>query len=71
MVHVFVLMLYIGVGNERTLASGDMYFYSVHDCNYFAEHLSKRYGYRIANEKDLGVAYCVPRLVDPKKVTIY
>jgi len=71
MVHAFLLLLYIGVGNERYLASDDMYFYSVHDCNYFADNLTKRFGYRTAIKKDLAVAYCIPKLVDPKKVTLY
>ena len=71
MIHAFLLLLYVGVGNERTLVSDDMYFRSIHDCNYFAEQLSKRYGYKIDRAKDLGVAYCVPKLVNPKEVTIY
>ena len=71
MIHAFLLLLYVGVGNERTLVSDDMYFRSIHDCNYFAEHLSKRYGYKTDKAKDLGVAYCVPKLVNPQEVTIY
>ena len=40
MVHVFLLMLYIGVGDDRRLVSNDMYFRNVNTCNYFAKELS-------------------------------
>lgn len=71
MSHVFLLLLYVGVGNERTLVSDDMYFWSVLDCNYFASQLTKRYGFKTDAHKDLGTAYCVPKLVNSKEVTIY
>ena len=41
--HVFVLMLYLGYGDERTLVIDDMYFKQVNYCNKLAESLVKRY----------------------------
>jgi len=71
MVHVFVLMLYMG----DNLISNDMMFYNINDCNYFASRLTRTYGnYRYAQNIPLDkkrTAYCVPRLVDQAKHNIY
>jgi len=69
-VHVFALVLYIGIANDRKLVSDDMLFRKLEACNYYAREIVRRYGYH-SNTKDFGVAYCVPRLVDPDKVRIY
>ena len=75
MIHAFLLMLYLGTGEHRTLESADMYFYDVNDCNYFAAKLARRYGnYRYAqyiDPKDRATAYCVPKYVNPTNVRIY
>ncbi len=75
MVHAFLLLVYLGTGDTRSLVSGDMYFYSVVDCNYFANQVAKRYGnYRSIeniNPKDRVTSYCVPKNVDPELVKIY
>ena len=64
MVHVFLLMLYIGVGDDRRLISNDMYFRNVNTCNYFAKELSKRYStYAQMDSRDKATAYCVPKYV--------
>lgn len=70
MVHVFALVLYIGIANDRKLVSDDMLFRSIETCTYFAKAIVGRWGYH-SNPKDFGVAYCVPRLVDPDKARIY
>ena len=70
MVHVFALVLYIGIADDRKLVSDDMLFRSIETCNYYAREIVRRYGYH-SNTKDFGVAYCVPRLVDPDKARIY
>ena len=44
MVHAFLLLVYLGTGETRSLVSGDMYFYSIVDCNFYAAQVSKRYG---------------------------
>ena len=43
MIHVFLLLLYIGQGDGKKLVSGDMYFY-IKDCNWYAAQVTKRYG---------------------------
>ena len=75
MIHAFLLLLYLGTGEDRRLASGDMYFENINDCLYFADKLAKRYGnYRYLdymNAKDRATAYCVPKYVDSEKVRVY
>jgi|TARA_S200002703_G_scaffold27871_3_gene23820 hypothetical protein len=75
MIDAFLLMVYLGTGDFRKLESGNMHFYSIVECNYFAEQISKRYGNYGFSEyidaKDRVTAYCVPRQVDPELVKIY
>jgi len=72
MVDVFLLLVYLGTGPERKLESGNMMFWSIERCNYFAKSLSHRYGtYGSIDPRDKATAYCVPRQVDPKTVEIY
>ena len=62
MVHVFLLQLYLGIGDQRRLISNDMYFRNVTTCNYFAKELSKRYStYAAMDKRDRATAYCVPK----------
>ena len=42
MIHVFLLFVYVGIGEDKRLTSNDMYFRSVDDCVYFAQRLHKR-----------------------------
>ena len=42
MIHAFLLMVYLGIGEDRRLISSDMYFRDVRTCNFFAKELSKR-----------------------------
>ena len=44
MEHVFLLLVYLGTGDFRKLTSGDMYFRSIIECNFFAREAAKRYG---------------------------
>ena len=62
MIHVFLLFVYIGLGEDKRLKSNDMYFRSVDDCVYFAQRLSRQ-GKNIT-------AYCLPVVVD-KKTKVY
>lgn len=75
MIHVFLLLVYLGTGEDRRLISNDMYFYSVTDCNYFASELSKRYGnYRhldYVNPEDRVTAYCLPKHITKGSVKVY
>lgn len=75
MVDVFLLLVYLGTGDLRKLESGNMYFYSITECNHFAKQVSKRYGnYGFADymdPKDRVTAYCVPRRVDDNTTLVY
>lgn len=75
MVDVFLLLVYLGTGPERRLESGNMMFWSVERCNYFAEAVSRRHGsygsLDYLDPRDRATAYCVPRQVDPETVEIY
>ena len=56
MIHVFLLFVYVGVGEDKRLTSNDMYFRDLNECVYFAQQLSRQ-GKTIT-------AYCLPKLVD-------
>nr|BAR16722.1 hypothetical protein [uncultured Mediterranean phage uvMED] len=62
MIHVFLLFVFVGLGEEQRLKSNDMYFRSVDDCVYFAQRLHKQ-GQKIT-------AYCLPVMVD-KDTKVY
>jgi len=75
MVHVFLLMVYLGAGDAQRLVSADMYFYSIDDCNYFASQTVKRYGnYKYLDRmsaKHKATAYCVPKYIEKDSVRVY
>ncbi len=75
MIDAFLLLVYLGTGEFRKLESGNMYFYSITECNYFANQVSKRYGnYRhsdLLDPKDRVTAYCIPRQVNSDQVKVY
>ena len=75
MADVFLLLVYLGTGDARRLESGNMMFWSIERCNYFASAVSKRYGnYRsldYLDPKDRVTAYCVPKQIDPETVRVY
>lgn len=62
MIHVFILYVYVGLGEEARLVSSDMAFRSVDDCVYFSQRLHRQ-GQEIT-------AYCLPKLVD-KDTKVY
>jgi hypothetical protein len=74
-IDAFLLLVYLGTGDFRKLESGNMYFYSITECNYFAGQVSKRYGNygysQYIDPKDRVTAYCVPRQVDPETIKVY
>jgi hypothetical protein len=75
MIHVFLLMVYLGVGEDRRLISDNMYFRSVSDCNFFASEVTKRYGnYEYGyylDPRDRVTAYCVPKYLQKGSVEVY
>ena len=65
MLTVFLLVMYMGVGEDRYPIQTNLRFYSVTECNFFAKQLAKRYGnYR-------ATLYCMPVTVDPSKVEVF
>jgi len=75
MTHVFLLLVYIGVGDGRQLASNDLYFKSISECNWFASQVAKRFGSYGSldgiDPKDRVTAYCVPQYVTDGSVRVY
>jgi len=72
---VFLLLVYLGAGDARRLESGNMMFWSIERCNYFASAVSRRHGsygsMDYLDPLDRVTAYCVPRQVDPEEERIY
>ena len=56
--HVFLLLVFSGLGEARELVSGDVYFTDIKKCNDTARLVTNRYGY--LTPSDFVVAYCVP-----------
>jgi len=75
MTHVFLLLVYLGTGETRKLVSGDMYFYNINECLYFASRVSERRGnYKYLDymdPKDRATAYCIPTQVNIENVRVY
>jgi hypothetical protein len=75
MMHVFLLMVYLGVGDSRKVISDNMYFRSVTDCNFYAKELTKRYGnYQSIDRmdsRDRVTAYCVPKYIKKDSIEVY
>ena len=55
MKHAFLLFVFVGVGEDKTLVSNDMYFKDLNECVYFAQKLHKQ-GEKITS-------YCLPKMV--------
>lgn len=75
MIHVFLLVVYLGTGDDRRLVSNDMYFSSINRCNWFASQIVKRYGnYSHSdwmNSQDRATAYCLPKYIKEGVVEVY
>jgi hypothetical protein len=74
-IHVFLLMVYLGVGESRKVISDNMYFRSVTDCNFYAKELTKRFGnYQSIDRmdsRDRVTAYCVPKYIKKDSIEVY
>ena len=68
MVHAFMLMVVIGVGEFREIQPNPMYFQRLHDCLYYAERTVKQYkNYpwdAHVDPRDRVTAYCKPVYVE-------
>ena len=62
MIHVFLLFVYVGIGENERLISKDMYFRNLNECVWYAQTLHRQ-GKKIT-------AYCLPKLVD-KDTRVY
>jgi hypothetical protein len=73
--HVFLLLVYLGTGDDRRLVSGDAYFASITTCNFYAAQVSKRYGNYGAvdwmDSRDRVTAYCVPKYIKKGSIEVY
>ena len=56
MIHVFLLFVYVGIGDNERLISKDMYFRNLNECVWYAQTLHRQ-GKKIT-------AYCLPKLVN-------
>ena len=61
--YVFLLLLYLGTGEDRKLLDVTMTFSTLEDCNYYAATIIKRYSTNGISSEDRAVAYCVPKLL--------
>jgi len=64
MIQVFMLVLIMGIGEDRKPIEETLYFKSVITCNLTAKELSKRWGHW--SHMDQVTVYCVPASVDSK-----
>lgn len=75
MEHVFLLLVYLGVGDSRNLVSNDMYFRSIVECNFFAAEIARRYGTYSSldaiDPRDRTTVYCIPKLINTENVEVY
>jgi len=55
MKHVFLLFVFLGIGEDKKLVSNDLYFKDLNDCVWYAQKLHKQ-GSQITS-------YCLPKLV--------
>jgi len=73
--HVFLLLVYLGTGDDRRLVSADAYFASITTCNFYAAQVSKRYGNYGAmdwvDSRDRVTAYCLPKYLKKGSVEVY
>lgn len=64
MTHVFVLVVWMGIGTERKIISDDIEFANLAHCLAYAQLLVKRFGYE--TPKDRALAYCILKRVVPE-----
>ena len=63
-VHAFMLVVIIGTNEYRRVQPNPMYFYDIHDCQYFAKAVPRQYGNYNYNSfvdaRDRITTYCQP-----------
>ena len=68
---MFVLMLYLGYGDARSLAVKDLHFYQLNVCNKVAKALVERYSTHGITSADRAVAYCLPVKITNDSLHVY
>ena len=63
MIHVFLLFVYVGMGEDKRLISNDMYFKDLQECIWYAQTLHK--------QGNLITSYCVPKFITEGNVKVY
>ena len=75
MITVFILVMFLGTGDERRELKTHLRFYSVTECNFYAKELARRFGnyqdYDWLDRRDRVTLYCVPEEADPEDVRVY
>ena len=75
MLTVFLLVMYLGGGDDRRPVQTNLRFYSVTECNFFAKEMARRYGNYGHRDwldaRDRVTVYCVPDIVDPETTKVY
>ena len=61
--HVFLLLVFVGIGEEKKLESKDLFFRDLNDCVWYAQTLHK--------QGNLVTAYCLPRYINTGNIRIY
>ena len=63
MTHVFLLFVFVGIGDDKKLISNDMHFKDLNECVWYAQPLHK--------QGNLLTAYCVPKFITEGNVKVY
>ena len=63
MTHVFLLFVFVGIGDDKKLISNDMYFKDLNECVWYAQTLH--------TQGTLLTAYCVPKFITEGNVKVY
>ena len=64
MTHVFVLVVFMGIGEDRKVISDDIEFANLAHCLVYADLIVKRFGYE--TPRDRALAYCIPKRIAPQ-----
>ena len=62
--HVFVLVVWMGIGADRRVISDDIEFTNLQHCIAYAQMIVMRFGYQ--TPKDRALAYCIPKRIAPE-----
>ena len=61
--NVFLLFVFLGIGEQKKIDSADMFFRDLNECVWYAEKISEQ-GNSITS-------YCLPKMVNSESVMVY